>query len=173
MCHSSKYNNAMTPYQTHIVTMAPRALFLSLLLGMAGCSSHPPRAASPPRAANPLPGKDACFWTRSLQDWTVLDDSTLLVHAPMAKDAYLVKLFAPIFGLSFRETLGFEAGGGSPGQICGQTAYVIARSAGGGIPDRQPVVAVRALTPHEAKHLLASRGTSTTHKHPPDASPTT
>jgi hypothetical protein len=97
----------------------------------------------------------------------VLDDSTLLVHAPLADDAYLVKLFAPIFGLAFHETLGFEGGGGDPGQICGQTAYVIARNAGGGIPDRQPVSAVRALTPAEAKHLLASKGTSTTHKQTP------
>lgn len=159
----TKYNEGVIQ-PTKIAKMARHALSLSLLLGLASCSSHPPRATGPVTAKDTLPGKDACFWTRSLQDWTVLDDSTLLVHAPLAKDAYLVKLFAPIFGLSFHETLGFEAGGGSPGQICSQTAYVIAGNAGGGIPDRQSISAVRALTPAEAKRLLASRGTSTTHK---------
>jgi len=164
----TKYNGVVSD-KTQIGKMARHALSLSLLIGLVSCSSHPPREAGPVPAKDKLPGTDACFWTRSLQDWTVLDDSTLLVHAPMAKDAYLVKLIAPIFGLSFHETLGFEGGGGNPGQICGQTAYVIARNAGGGIPDRQPVSAVRALTPAEAKHLLASRGTFTTHKLPPDS----
>jgi len=136
-----------------------RILLPGLALGLAAC------AAQPPAARGPLPGKDACFWSSSLQDWTVLDDSTLIVHAPLAKDAYLIKLFAPIFGLSFHETLGFETGGGSPGQICGQTAYVIARNAGGGIPDKQPITAVRSLTLAEAKTLLStSKGASGPHK---------
>lgn len=138
---------------------SPIHIFLpSLALALAACAAHPPAARGP------LPGKDACFWSSSLQDWTVLDDSTLIVHAPLAKDAYLIKLFAPIFGLSFHETLGFETGGGSPGQICGQTSYVLARNTGGGIPDRQPIIAVRALTPAEAKTLLSAKGASAPHQ---------
>src|ERR1700722_15734947 len=56
-----------------------------------------------------LPGKPGCFWTSNFQgDWTVLNDSTLIVHAPLSKDAYVVKLFGPIFNLSFKQDLGFE-----------------------------------------------------------------
>jgi hypothetical protein len=134
-------------------------VLLGLLgIALAACASQPRRDL-----VN-LPGKDGCFWTRSLFNWTVLDDSTLVVHAPMKQDAYLIKLFAPISGLTFHERLGFEGGGGDPAQICSNNAYMIA---GGPIPEREPIVAVRSLTPDEAKTLLASRGTKPAHQTPP------
>jgi hypothetical protein len=37
-------------------------------------------------------------------DWTVLNDSTLIVHAPLPKDAYVIKLFEPVFSLSHPHT---------------------------------------------------------------------
>jgi hypothetical protein len=96
----------------------------------------------------------------------VLDDTTLIVHAPLPRDAYLVKLFAPIVDLQFHERLGFQGGAGDPGQICGDNAYVIV---GGAIPDREPVIAVRALTPTQAKRLLSAPGTTKPHRQsPPD-----
>jgi hypothetical protein len=125
------------------------ALLVSLALAAAGCTA-PPRHA----LAN-LPGKDACFWTRTIFDWTVLDDSTILVRAPSPNAAYLIKLFAPIPGLKFHEELGFQGGDGQPGQFCRQNGYVIAR---GPIPDRQPVIAVQAVTAGEARQLVTGAG---------------
>jgi hypothetical protein len=39
----------------------------------------------------------ACFWKSNFQgDWTVLNDSTLILHAPLPKDLYIIKLFEPV-----------------------------------------------------------------------------
>ena len=100
----------------------------------------------------PLPGKETCFWTRDLFDWTVLNDTTLLVHAPMKSDAYLVKLFAPITDMDFDLRLGFQSPPAQFNMIC-KDGHVIAR---GPIPQRELIVAVRALTPTEATQLLAA-----------------
>jgi len=132
-------------------------LLALLAMGLVACGSQPRRGL-----AN-LPGADACFWTRNLSDWTVLNDSTLIVHAPLTRDAYLIKLFAPIPGLQFHERLGFEGGDGDPGQICSTNAYVIA---GGPVPEREPVAAVRKLTPAQAKNLLSTSGASVPHRQP-------
>ena len=153
--------------------MMPRcAVRLRLLVlitgGLAACASQTPAPSHPGARTAALPGKDACFWTRSLEDWTVLDDSTLIVHAPLAQDAYLVKLFAPITGLAFHERLGFEGGDGDPGQICSQNAYVVA---GGEIPQREPITAVRALTPGDAKKMLSTAGSAASHRQKPPAPP--
>jgi Family of unknown function (DUF6491) len=134
----------------------PRPLCSGLLGAavLAGC-------ASPPRTdLAALPGKDACFWTSSLSDWTVVDDSTLLVTAPLPRDTYLVKLFAPIPDLRFHERLGFQSDDGDPARFCRQNGYVIAP---GPVPQRWPVVAVQALTLAEAKQLLAHAGSPAPH----------
>jgi Family of unknown function (DUF6491) len=119
------------------------------------------RSAQPSRDLAKLPGKDACFWTRNLEGWTVLNDSTLIVHAPPSQDAYLIKLFAPIQGLQFHEQLGFEGGDGDPGQICRDNAYVIA---GGSVPQREPVVAMRTLSRAEAAQLIRANGAPAPHR---------
>jgi len=131
------------------------ALLTLLGASLAGC------AAQPRRELASLPGRDACFWTRTLFDWTVLDDSTLLVHAPTPNDAYLVKLFAPIPDLKFHDALGFQGGNGPPGQFCAQNGAVIA---GGPVPEREPVIAVRALTAAQARQLLAGAGSTKSHR---------
>ena len=100
-----------------------------------------------------LPGKDACIFTVNLSDWVVLDESTLIVYAPLRRQPYLLKLFAPISGLGFRESLGFEDTVHS-GQLC-RGDYVIAR---GDIPQRMPISALRLITPDEAGRLRAAAG---------------
>ena len=123
---------------------------------VAGCASHTrPESAQPRHEPDTLPGKDACFWTSEISDWTVLDDSTLIVTAPLPKDSYLVKLFAPIPDLAFRQRLGFQSEPGDPGRFCRDNGYVLEL---GPVPQRWPVVAVRALTAEEAKQLLARAG---------------
>lgn len=119
------------------------ALSLSLLaLGACATTKQPDPLAN-------LPGTDSCIFSVEIQDWTVLDDSTLIVHAPLKKDAYLIKLFQPIIGLRFHESLGFVDGDHN-GQICkiGDSLFVRGE-------ERQssPIAAVRLLTPDQEKQL--------------------
>ena len=110
-----------------------------------------------------LPGKPSCFWRSGFQgDWTVLNDSTLIVHAPMPKDAYVIKLFEPVFSLSFKQGLGFEDKEHT-GQICNNgNDYLV-------VPDWQPpqvpIVAVHALTAAEQDQLLLAAGKPVPHPH--------
>jgi hypothetical protein len=147
---------------------------ISAPLGMlaviaAGCATV---AESPFRAnlenltkVRNLPGKAACFWKSSFQgDWTVLDDSTLIVHAPLTQDAYVIKLFEPVFSLSFKQDLGFEDKEHT-GQICNDgDDYLVVP---GRQPPQVPIVAVHALTAAEQDRLLQAAGKST----PPPAAP--
>ncbi|HXR20792.1 MAG TPA: DUF6491 family protein [Steroidobacteraceae bacterium] len=118
------------------------------VLGAVGCAAN--KAPSSPAPA-PLPGTEACVFSVNLDDWVVLDDSTLIVYAPLRKDAYLLKLFAPIIDLQFRQRLGFEDVEHN-GQLC-KGDYVVAR---GEIPQRMPITALRALTSAQAKQLIAA-----------------
>lgn len=124
------------------------AVSLSAMASVGCAAAGAPSTHAP---APPLPGTEACIFTVNLNDWTVLDDSTLIVYAPMRKDPYLVKLFEPIYDLQFRESLGFEDIEHN-GQLC-KDDYVVAR---GDIPRRTPITAVRALTPDQAKRLIAA-----------------
>ncbi|HEY3808566.1 MAG TPA: DUF6491 family protein [Steroidobacteraceae bacterium] len=117
--------------------------------GLAGCAATTARAPHAPPA--PLPGTEACIFTVNLFDWTVLDDTTIIVYAPGNKQPYLVKLFAPIFDLGFHQTLGFEDVEHN-GQLC-KGDYVLVR---GDTPERSSIDAVRRLTPDQAKELIAN-----------------
>jgi hypothetical protein len=117
-----------------------------------------------------LPGKPACFWKSSFQgDWTVLNDSTLIVQAPLPKDVYVIKLFEPVFDLSFKERLGFEDREHT-GQICNDgDDYLV-------VPDWQPpqvpIVAVHSLTMGEHDQLLQAAGKPLAHPHlAPESAP--
>lgn len=147
----------MTNWRTPHVLLA---LLAPPVLGLTGCASQPRSDL-----AN-LPGKRACFWIRNVFDWTVLNETTLLVHSPPS-DAYLIKLFAPIPDLKFHEALGFEGGDGEPGRFCTDNGYVIVR---GAVPQREPVIAVQALTPGEAQQVLARAGHTTPHRQAPQSS---
>jgi hypothetical protein len=111
-----------------------------------------------------LPGKPACFWKSSFQgDWTVLNDSTLIVHAPLPKDVYVITLFEPVFSLSFKQGLGFEDKEHT-GQICNNgDDYLLVP---GEQPPRVPIVAVHALTLNEQDQLLEAAGKPPLHPHP-------
>lgn len=118
------------------------ALAVAVLLG--ACASN-----LPSDVAN-LPGKEACFWTSTIFNWTALDDSTLIVDAPTEQAPYLVKLMAPIPGLRASDRVGF-LGGDPTGMFCKMSSVFIR----GSLSYREPVVAVRALTPAQAKEMLA------------------
>jgi len=135
-------------------------------LAAIGCATT---AQPPPSGANldnltkvgNLPGKPGCFWKSNFQgDFTVLNDSTLIVHAPLPKDAYIVKLFEPVFSLSFKQGVGFEDREHT-GQICdsGDDYLVIP----GWQPPQVPIVAVHALTMPQQDQLLRAAGKPVSH----------
>jgi len=133
---------------------------------LAGCATRPAPPDKFPLAQ--LPGSPACIWGINLDDWQALDDSTLLVHAPLPSDAYVVKLFAPDPQLPFRERLGFQDADDN-GQICSIGDYLII---GGPMRERLPITAVRKLTTQQAQALRERAGLATAApKHNPDSHP--
>jgi hypothetical protein len=136
------------------------ALLSPLILLAAGCATN--GTATPHAPPPPLPGTEACIFTVNLNDWTVIDNSTLIVYAPLRKAPYLVKLFSPIFDLQFRESLGFEDIEHN-GQLC-KDDYVVAR---GDSPNRTSIIAVRALTPEQARQMIAAAKQGDTSKTDP------
>lgn len=118
----------------------------------AGCATSAAGAAGSHPVAAPLPGTDACVFMSEVSDWVVLDPSTLIVYAPLRKDAYLLKLFEPIPELTFKQRVGFEDSD-HDGMLCGNGAdYLLVRD--DFAPQRVPIVAFRKLTPGEVKQLL-------------------
>ena len=150
--------------QIHLLLTSAAVGALAAIAG--GCATT---AQSPPSRVNldnltkveNLPGKPACFWKSSFQgDWTVLNDSTLIVHAPLPKDAYVIKLFEPVFTLSFKQGLGFEDREHT-GQICNNgDDYLVVP---GWQPPQVPIVAVHALTMAEQVKLLQAAGKPVPH----------
>lgn len=132
------------------------AILLSGAL-LAGCA-HTGGAASS-RATASLPGKEQCLFSSQVRGWQTLDESTLLVDGPTGGTTYLFKLFAPVTGLRFEETLAF-IDGNHDGQLCsiGDSLAV-----DGPVPQTVPIVAVRVLDKNEADALRkpdAKKGTA-------------
>ncbi|HEY6453383.1 MAG TPA: DUF6491 family protein [Steroidobacteraceae bacterium] len=119
-----------------------------MALGAGACATNAARSPAP--APAPLPGTETCIFKRTVYDWVALDDSTLIVYAPTRQDPYLVKLFAPVTDLTFRQALGFEDLERN-GQLC-KGDYVVTR---GEIPGRMAISAVRKLSPEQAQQLRA------------------
>ncbi|HEY6621702.1 MAG TPA: DUF6491 family protein [Steroidobacteraceae bacterium] len=126
-----------------------------------GCATTSQSAAARAKLANltklaNLPGRPGCFWKSNFQgDWTVLNDSTMIVRAPLPQDAYVIKLFEPVFDLGFRQRLGF-IDREHAGQICNDGDDYL--EVPGGQPPRVPITAVRALTSAEQSELLQAAG---------------
>jgi hypothetical protein len=142
-------------------TLAINTAFGVLGALLTGCATPTPPTPAQANLANltkteNLPGKPGCFWKSSFQgDWTVLNDTTLIVHAPLPKDAFVIKLFEPVFSLNFKQGLGFEDREHT-GQICSNgDDYLLVP---GWQPPQVPIVAVRALTSPEEAQLLRAAG---------------
>ncbi|MGH8141085.1 MAG: DUF6491 family protein [Steroidobacteraceae bacterium] len=144
----------MLPMRTRLPRLpVAAALAVAVVAAVAGCASS--AQLSKEQAA--LPGKPACFFLANFQgDWTVLNDTSLIVSIPpSARDAYLIKLFEPIYSLRFQEHLGFQDVEHS-GQICnGSDDKLVVRERG---QPPVPIVAVRQITPLEQRQLLRAAG---------------
>lgn len=125
--------------------MATTALLCSALL--AGCA-HTGGATSSAMVAA-LPGKEQCLFATQVRGWQTLDERTLLVDGPTGDNAYLFKLFAPITGLRFEQTLAF-VDGNHDGQLCSNGDSL---AVGGPMPQTMPIIAVRGLDKAEADAL--------------------
>jgi hypothetical protein len=128
-----------------------RAALLILTLAAASAGGCASGRASSVRAAAPLPGTDACVFIGNIYDWDVIDPSTMIVYAPQRKDAYLLKLFAPVPDLDFKQRVGFEDSDHN-GELCGFGDNLVLRDEIGA--RRTPIVAFRKLTPEQLRQLL-------------------
>jgi hypothetical protein len=128
-----------------------RTALLTLALAAAAASGCASSRAGSQRAATALPGTDACVFIRNIYDWQVIDLTTMIVYAPLRKDAYLLKLFAPVQDLDFKERVGFEDSDHN-GQLCGFGDDLVVRDEIGA--RRTPIVAFRRLTPEQLRQLL-------------------
>jgi len=138
------------------------ALLAAAAVVLCGCASSPSSqgagvaailGSNSRKEAAALPGTPACFWLPNFDgSWTVLNDSELIVYAPLYSQPYLIKLFAPVPTLKFDEHLGFAASEHT-GMICDDAMdeLVVPRWE----PHRVPIVAVHKLTMPQARQLLA------------------
>jgi hypothetical protein len=127
-------------------------------------------AADPPAELSSLPGKEACFWMHGIFNWTVLDDTTLIVEAPTSRTPYLVKLFRPISGMT-TDRVGFASGPPRNGLFC-VNSYVFVRGPARAAPqDYTSAMAVRALTPAQARELLTKASGPVVYKQPEPRTP--
>ena len=126
-----------------------KAAAVSMAVVALACATAHSGEASAPTAA--LPGTPGCFWLKSFNDWTVLNDSELIVHAPLTQDAYLVKLFQPVFGLNYYFNLGF-VDVMQNGYICGPSRDYLAVPRY--TPPRIIITAVQKLSASEQVQLL-------------------
>jgi hypothetical protein len=137
--------------ETEMRTVTFRTPLLTLVvLSATACATSGTQSSQRARAA--LPGTEACLWLHNIEGWDVIDPSTMIVYAPLAKDAYLVKLFEPVYDLNFHERIGFDDGN-HDGRICSLGDDVVVR---GAVPQQVPITAVRALTPDQVKRLKAT-----------------
>lgn len=147
--------------QARLLRSIAAALLSAAVMSLCGCAASPAsqgagmaaNVAGASRKAAPLPGKPGCFWLSNFDgSWTVLNDSELIVYAPLYSHPYLVKLFEPVPTLKFHERLGF-ADIERTGMICNDTMDDLLVPHWE--PHRVPIVAVRELTVPEANQLLA------------------
>jgi hypothetical protein len=100
-------------------------------------------------ASDGLPGRAQCVHILYIENWEILDTSTLLVYAPQP---HLVKLSEAVPGLSSQDGIGFFAGKHND-QICGVAGDQLVRTPE---PKRVPIIATRIVKAGEVKQLKAS-----------------
>jgi hypothetical protein len=127
---------------------------LSLCYIVACAASDP--STDPGEIRDQKVGSD-CIWERSIRDYTVLDDSNLIVRESRSKN-YHMELSRRAWGLKSSWQIGFRS---SAGRICGGTSDIIVRD---GALDRSSldgairIRSIRRLTPEDEEDLLIRFG---------------
>lgn len=160
--------HARSPCRLAVRLLSVAALGAALA-GVASCASTTSAGAGATggpaegRQTAALPGKPGCFFLINFEgSWTVLDDSELIVYAPLYNNPYYIKLFEPIPNLAFDQRLGF-LDVERTGMICNDAMDDLL------VPHWQPhdipIIAVRQLTPAEADRLLRAHGQASPYHH--------
>jgi hypothetical protein len=120
----------------------------------AGADKAAEIAAAASKPTQPKGGD--CLFSRTISDWSSIDDETLIIYAPTRHDPYLVKLWAPVFGLRSEFAIGIQDAN-NDGQFCdyGRDSIVVRSPAG--TPERYPVRTLTRLDEAQAKAMLDSR----------------
>lgn len=135
---------------------ARTAPIVAALLVSLNASATAPASQSNKNAdtAEHKPHGGDCIFSRTIDDWTVVDNETLIVWAPNHRTPYEVKLFFPEFGLKSALTLGF-LDRDNDGLICdvGRDAVIVRGVPG--MPDRVPLRTVQRIDIAQANQLIA------------------
>ncbi|WP_374574780.1 DUF6491 family protein [Phenylobacterium sp.] len=128
----------------------PLAALAAAALAGALATTAAAEPAAKPDAAKTEPAKNKeCFWARSINGFSPVDDETVNIHVG-ANDVYQMKLFSPSPDIKWTERIALKSHGSS--WICsGLDATVIVPSPIG--PQRYPVTSIRKLTPAEVAAL--------------------
>lgn len=125
-----------------------KRLFVTLALagGLAACAGPP--GPGPAGASGP-DGPRQCFWARSVNSFSAVDDDTVNLRVGV-KDYYQLELIGPCPDIDWAQRIALQSRGGS--SICvGSDAVLIAPGPAG--PQRCQVRTVRRLTPQEVEAL--------------------
>ncbi len=115
---------------------------------LAGCSS--PRLASIP--AEPV--YTDCLFTRTVDDWTPLDNQHLIIFGPLRRDAYLARLFFPTPDLMSDVGIAIVDDNGS-GAICGGGTDALVFGPRSSVPGRNNIVSMQKIDPARADKLMS------------------
>ena len=129
----------------HIVTVV-------LLSSLAGCAAEPPSADSGEMSRSG--GSSDCISQSSIRDYTVLDDSNLIVTEGVSRKYHMV-LSRRAFGLKSSWHIAFRS---SSGRICGGFDEAIVADGVGGRPEAIRISSIRRLSPEEEEDLLIRFG---------------
>ncbi len=115
---------------------------------LAGCASTNP--ASIPKE----PVYTDCLFTRTVDDWTPLDNQHLIIFGPLRRDAYLARLFFPTPDLMSDVGIAIVDDNGS-GSICGGGTDALAFGPRSAVPGRNNIVSMQKIDPARASKLMS------------------
>jgi hypothetical protein len=101
-------------------------------------------------AKDEKPRGDNCIFSRTVDDFEIIDNRTLVVYAPTRKAPYIVELFFPEPGLKFEHTLGFQDRN-ADGRICAYGGDAILVQ--GPISNRITISSISRVDPEQVKQL--------------------
>lgn len=131
------------------------AILLSIgALAHAGEDQATEIAAAASKPSEPKGGD--CVFSRTIYNWDAIDNETMIIWAPSRHDPYLVKLWAPVFGLKSEFSIGIQDAD-NDGRFCdyGRDAIVVESPAG--TPERYSVRTLQRIDEAQAQAMLDSR----------------
>lgn len=128
-------------------------LLVALVLGCAATDSQAPEQSRQKPASVPaLSGTSACFYPREVQNFRVIDRSTVVVFAPNENNAFVLRVSPPSVELRGAEALAFQP---ERGRICGYAGERLLVSPGRSA-ERLAIIDVRQLAPDAVEALQSA-----------------